>query len=150
MKFDNKIKTVIFFSVINFLGCLFAMEKPFSEDAYAPSSLEKQIFGRRIRIENQSGTRLLLKISSLGGPEWKTVLEPNASVDVGSLDNIPVKATYEPYGDVRGWLYAAYKGIITFDVVNRLEEVPGNSAVIIKIKKIGMFRSILWTHFNLT
>jgi hypothetical protein len=108
-------------------------------EKYVPSELEKQIFGQRIRVENQTGIRLLLKVYGIEC-QWRTVLECNSSVDVGPLTDLPVKITYEPYGQVVGWVNSLYTlggTIVPFDLIHTLSEITSDKYVLIGIKKVG-------------
>jgi hypothetical protein len=143
MVFGNKIKVIVFLNLVNFFCCLFAMEKQprderSSQNSYAPLDLEKQIFGRRIRIENQTGIRILLKIFNLDGYAWKTVLEDNASSDIGSLDEIPAKATFEPYGQTARLFLGHCVLAIALDDFSKFRNISNNKTVVVRIKKFGI------------
>jgi hypothetical protein len=138
MKIANNIIAMVCLINIQSSVCLPAIKPPELMDACI-SPLECQIFGRRIRVNNQSGIRFWLKICRSDGSQWESILENNASVDIGTINNIPKSVSYEPYGNIVGRVYLTQYGTILLDDINKLSYLPDNMVVIIKIKRSRMF-----------
>lgn len=134
MKFANNIFAMVCLINVPIIGCLFGMaERDVRYDDISP--LEQQIFGRRIRVENQSGIRLQLEVYRSDDTKWKSVLENNSSVDIGSLNEIPKYFTYEPYGKIVEHVYVTQYGKVLLDEISRVRETADGIVVVVRIKR---------------
>ncbi len=131
MKFIKSF-TAIFFLFLN----LFSMEE---KPQPCQSRLEAQIFGRRIRVENQSGIRFGIKVCRSDGQIWQSILENRASIDIGSLSDVPRNFIYEPYGNFVSHLYASQYGTIDLSEISKIGVIAENAVIVVKIKKSGAF-----------
>ncbi|MFH1254509.1 MAG: hypothetical protein V1646_03700 [bacterium] len=132
MKFANNIFAMVCLINLQIIGCLVAMEEHEVSDVF-PSQLEIQIFGRRIRVENQSGTRLRIEVCRSDDKQWESVLENNSSVDIGSITDIPKRVTYMAYGNILSWMHMTQHGIISPDKINSFTQIAENMAVFVRI-----------------
>ena len=128
MKFVNNIFTILFLGTLNLL----AMEGQELADAHV-SQLENQIFGRRIRVSNQSGIRLLIKVCRSDDQKWESILENNSSVDIGSVMDIPKSVKYLAYGNILSWVRMACRGTVLLDQVNSFKEIAEDAVIIVRI-----------------
>lgn len=136
MKFANNIFAMTCLISLQFIGCLFAMEN----SDVCQSQLGIQIFGRRIRVENQSGTRLRIEVCRSDDKQWESVLENNSSIDIGSILDIPKRVSYMAYGNILSWVRMACHGTILLDDINRFKEVAEHMAVVLRIKSGNDFQ----------
>lgn len=138
MKFANNIFAMVCLINVQMIGCLLGMtERGISDESVSP--LEQQIFGRRIRVENQSGIRLRLEICRSDDKKWESVLENNSSIDIGSLSEIPKNFTYEPYGRVVEHVYVTQYGTVILDEINKFMEIADCIMVVVRIKESRTF-----------
>ncbi|KKQ11446.1 MAG: hypothetical protein US22_C0026G0005 [candidate division TM6 bacterium GW2011_GWF2_36_6] len=128
MKFVKNIFASVFLGTLNLL----AMERQDMPDVYV-SQLETQSFGHRIRVSNQSGIRLLIKVCRNDDQKWESILENNSSVDIGSVMDIPKSVKYSAYGNILSWVRMACHGTILLDQINSFKEIAEDMAVIVRI-----------------